>query len=769
MKTFPRKSSIAVAVSLALLQAGAVYAQQAQDNANAADGLNLDSVVVTATTTKVSKMKQSVSVSGLDADQILQQAPTNAAEVLRSIPGVRSESSGGDSNANITVRGVPISAGGARYVQIQEDGLPILQFGDIQFGTSDSFLRADGSLDYLEVVRGGSASTMATNSPGGVINFISKTGEVEGGMVSLTTGLDHSSNRIDFSMGKPLSDDTRFHVGGFYRVGENARDIDFTSEEGGQLKFNLTKDLANGYLRANVKILDDKTPVFLPVPVNSAGGRISALPGNDPRTAFYLSGNFPRDVIKGENGQTVSSDVTDGLKVESLALGLEGSFDLANGWNITDKFRIASNEGRFIGMLPISELKTSPGNYTIANGPNAGQAYNGAIFSGLLFNTEIRDLGNVVNDLKFSKAIKDSEGNKTTVSGGLYYSKQANSQVWNWNIYNVTADGSNPQLVNDATATNPNSPITASNIAYRAWDVDYTTVAPYFGLGYERGQWVFDGSVRFDKLDANGYANSTNGAVLNQASRRSVNYSQNETSYSLGANYQLNKDLALFGRTSKGYSFPADRVLFDGSTNLQDASTVAVYEVVQHETGVKYRNKGLSVFTTFFMAETKESNFDITANAGAGAFSKTEYEASGIELEAAYRVGGFKLAGGMTYTDADIVASSNAGFVGKKPRRQADFVYQISPSYTIGAHNFGAALVGTTDSFSQDDNRVTMEGFQVLNAFYNYQINKDLSVLLSANNLLDEVGFTEAEPQGTGYIGRSINGRTTKATLKYQF
>ncbi|WP_163360909.1 TonB-dependent receptor plug domain-containing protein, partial [Escherichia coli] len=87
-------------------------------------------------------------------------------------PGIRAEASGGESNANVAVRGIPVSAGGARYIQFQEDGLPVLQFGDIAFATPDTWMRADAAFDRLEVVRGGSASTLATGAPGGIINFI---------------------------------------------------------------------------------------------------------------------------------------------------------------------------------------------------------------------------------------------------------------------------------------------------------------------------------------------------------------------------------------------------------------------------------------------------------------------------------------------------------------------------------------------------------------------------------------------------------------------
>ena len=180
MRLFPHLhlSRVAAAAALAACQLGMAQAQSTEEPSAAAqaaqaktgDGLRLDSVVVTGTATRTTKMKQSVSVSTLGAEQIERSGAASTAELLRAVPGVRSESSGGEGNANITVRGVPISAGGSRYVQMQEDGLPVLMFGDIAFGTADQFVRADYNIDRLEVIRGGSASTLATNSPGGIVN-----------------------------------------------------------------------------------------------------------------------------------------------------------------------------------------------------------------------------------------------------------------------------------------------------------------------------------------------------------------------------------------------------------------------------------------------------------------------------------------------------------------------------------------------------------------------------------------------------------------------
>ena len=48
-------------------------------------------------------------------------------------------------------------------------------------GCKTEFVRADLTLSQVQAIRGGSASTFSSNSPGGVINLISKTGEEEGG------------------------------------------------------------------------------------------------------------------------------------------------------------------------------------------------------------------------------------------------------------------------------------------------------------------------------------------------------------------------------------------------------------------------------------------------------------------------------------------------------------------------------------------------------------------------------------------------------------
>ncbi|MEN8800614.1 MAG: Plug domain-containing protein, partial [Thiogranum sp.] len=67
------------------------------------------------------KLEASVSVSSLPAEEMVNFAPRSTAELFRSLPGIRAESSGGGGNANMTIRGIPLATGGSKYMQIHED------------------------------------------------------------------------------------------------------------------------------------------------------------------------------------------------------------------------------------------------------------------------------------------------------------------------------------------------------------------------------------------------------------------------------------------------------------------------------------------------------------------------------------------------------------------------------------------------------------------------------------------------------------------------
>ena len=770
MKTPTQLNKMTLAVAMALTSVAA-FAQDAAPNANAGqvaadkNGLNLDTVVITGSPIGKSKMKASVAVSTLEADQIMQASPTNAAEILRSVPGVRAESSGGEGNANLTVRGVPISAGGARYVQFQEDGLPVLLFGDVAFVTPDMYIRADGGLSHLEVVRGGSASTLATNAPGGIINFITRSGKEKGGSIGITKGLDFNQTRYDFDYGAAISDKTRMFIGGFYRTGDSSRPGGVTAEDGGQLRANITRELDNGYVRLSFKHLDDKTPMNMPVPVKTVNGSISEIAGIDPRKASFYSPYWVKDIVLDKNNNRVATNINDGLHVTNNAFGAEASLNLGGGWVLDEKFRKSTNTGRFISIFP-ADNGNAQKNMTYATGPNAGKAYTGAAFTAAVFNTSIDDAGSTVNDLRVSNAFNTADG-KFTVTGGLFTSLQNVALTWNFNHYLLQATGDKPALLNSAgtIAGSPGLLAQGTDVwggcCNRAIDAQYKTTSPYAAFGFETGPLNIDASIRRDEQDASGTYNQAVRQNYSQANVKTIDYSVNHTSYSVGANYSIDKNLAVFARASDGIAFNADRIMFGNP--LDGTTPISTNIVKQTEAGVKWKSGDLSSFVTLFQAKTDESNFEATTQK----FTANSYDAKGVEVEASYRLGDFRLNGGLTITNATIVGANDKSIIGKTPRRQARTVYQLTPTYTMGDVVLGASLIGTSKAWGDDGNTLTLPGFNVVNAFVNYQVNDKVKLSMNANNLFNQIGYTEVE--GDGHAARSINGRTIRATLTYSF
>ena len=772
----------------------------------------VNEVVVTGVTNPKSSLESSISISTLKPKDIANAGSRTTAEIFRSIPGIRSESSGGEGNSNITVRGVPVSAGGSRYMLLQEDGLPVLLFGDVAFGTQDQFLRYDYSVKRLEAVRGGSASVLTSNSPAGIINLISNTGEVAGGSVGTSIGLDFPQLRTDFAFGSPIGNGLNFHVGGFYRVGDGPRQTGFTSNNGGQIKANLTKNFSNGFARIYVKYLNDRTAAYMPMPVEVSGTNKSPKWGElnayDAFRGSLHSTQLLKDKTIGGDGNILSSDVADGMHSVSKSFGGEFNISPKSSWTLSNKFRLSSNGGQFIAPFP-------------ANVGNAASilgsipSYKSAVYAGTttavdpnanymrihLFNTKLNDFNNFINDFSISKSF-----NKVKVNVGYSKSIQNISMAWHWNTYLMEVNSDKARMINvidsAGNSLSPNGLLAYGvpawgNCCNRNFDTKYTIDAPYgnveitlmdnlnldAGLRYDLGKvnGSFsggNGQTAAIDMNGNGKIDANETAVASASSEVTpVDYKYNILSYSVGANYELNTAQSVFARVSKGGSASADRILFSGFnyTNTDDPSLDAqkVNTVNQAELGYKYRKNKLTLNATAFLANTKESNYEATTQKKID----NTYRSIGLELDGIVSItNNLNLRAGLTYTKGEITAARDSSIVGNIPRRLPAVMFNLIPSYSIGSKvNIGFALLGFTKSYAQDNNSLVMPGYLVLNPFINYNIGKYLSLNLSGNNVLNALGITESEEgsitENTSNIvrARPIPGRTFSFGVKYNF
>ncbi|MFK8160947.1 MAG: carboxypeptidase-like regulatory domain-containing protein, partial [Lewinella sp.] len=169
-------------------------------------GSTLDEVVVTGVFDARTKMESSIAITTLSSEQLDRVAATSAADLLKNIPGVFVNQARGEIWNSVYSRGLSANSidniNGYRYVSLQEDGLPVTNVELFP----DLFLRADAMTERVEAVRGGTASILGANAPGGIFNYVSKTGGEEfAGEVRTKFGLEGNVQnpyyRADFNVG----------------------------------------------------------------------------------------------------------------------------------------------------------------------------------------------------------------------------------------------------------------------------------------------------------------------------------------------------------------------------------------------------------------------------------------------------------------------------------------------------------------------------------------------------------------------------------------
>ena len=725
----------------------------------------LEEVIVTGVQKATSQLDSSASVTLLTAEEVFDVAPRSTAEVFRSLPGIHAESTSGDANSNIKVRGMPISAGGSRYVSIQEDGFPMLLVGDAAFATADSWLRMDGTVARVESIRGGSASTLGWNAPGGIINFISKTGEQEGGAVSVTGGLDYDALRLDADYGGSLGSDWTYHVGGFYRDGEGVRENGV--EKGGQVKATIAGDFNRGSVKFHLKHLDDEVPTYLPIPAQrtNSGFREAGVDFGDGTLFLETTDCAPRQ------GNKIDCVSDDSFEAKMTSLAFDGSFDFNDTFSANLKYRVASIEGNFASPFPANVYDDGE------NGPSVEIVY---------FNTKANDEDNDFGDLNLTA---NFDWLYATV--GVAMTQQNIATTWNFNQYYRRLDGNlsvfdQGNSVDGVLYGNP----AFGNCCTRDYDFDIEGLAPYVALSGNIGDnLTWDASYRDNQFDVDGrFAESTvlipldvNGdGMIGQNEQevptigayRKADYEIDYDAWSLGVNYAIGDSMAVFANISEGGSLSSpDRVTGSIRDNGSMFNDSGYSEVEQAEVGFKYSGDNAAFYITYFTADTAEAReFEVTTQT----FKENTYEADGIELEGQYDMGnGFGVRANVTFTDSEIAKTGDGANEGNTPRRQADYLFNITPYYVAANWDVGVNLFGSDEVYVQDTNDLKFDSYLVTNLYFNYSFNDNITLSLNVNNAFDEEGFTEGE-EGSAAPGdyvriRPINGRTSSVTLRYNF
>ncbi|NYI18273.1 outer membrane receptor protein involved in Fe transport [Xanthomonas arboricola] len=783
--------SLAIA---AVLLAPDGHTQTATPATGPQDATTLDAVIVSGTARfkGLAKRDASFSITTASPEQIQQAVPQSTADLLKIVPGVWAEPSGGGTGANIFVRGMP-SEGDAPFVTMQLDGSPLFPPPTLSFLENSTLFRVDDTVERMEVLRGGSSPIFSNGQPGLTVNFIQKKGQdTPEGSVRLTGG-NNALRRIDLFNSGPMGNGWYYSVGGFFRETDGVRDPQFAADKGGQFSATLSKRWDSGELSFYARHTDDNNAFYTAIPLLSRnnGNDLSSFPGLNAQTGTLLGRDFRNvDLLVGPNGQTLRRDLADGRGVNIDVFGGEWNWE-SGGWTVADRFNVMSGSAPtyalFTGDAPqrLSDFIASYGSGGSASYTNGGGAVdaNQQVLEAGWWSVDKR-LNSFTNDLRLSREL--FAGNTLTV--GAYYAKYSSADTWylgntmlltaqnNARRIDVALDDGRQATRQGFTSTaffNLRAKYDGENIATFVadeWELN-ERLRLDLGARYERQSVTGDvhdtATVDLDGNPATLYDNATSLAL---ATTRRIDQDDEAFSWTAGLNFTLDQNNSLFARVNSGVKFPGFDNLRDGQNRVQ--------EVDQYELGLKSGASSYDLYLTAFYNTFKNSPFQAFLSNGQNFTAVGDSRARGLEVEGAIRpFGGFELAGTGVWLDANY--RNYREFTGNQVMRQPKRQFRLTPSYywmlPFGDLKLFATYSYIGERFADLANSQRLPSYDMVDIGANLHVGDHWEVTASGSNVTDTLGLTEGNVRVPGaatggvFMGRPIAGRQYQMSVAYRW
>lgn len=767
------------------------------------DVINLQQVVVTGTGNPKKKIESSVAISTVNSRQMEMQAPLNSADLLKFVPGLTVESSGGDGPGSIRVRGLP--GGGYRYVGIMEDGLQVVPTGYSGSPSADQYFKADLTIRTVEAIRGGTSAILMPNTPGAVINNISYTGAAKQyGKFKFTTGLSQGLYRWDANTGGSMGKNWRYNIGGFYRVDDGIKEPAFKkANEGGQLKVNITRNFKDnkGYIRFYGKYLNDNVQWLVPGYYGFNKNYVSeGVPGFD---------NFKETLLPSETkfsfvlpgGKTTSFDLKNGYHTQLGYGGMLLNFATKNNWTFRNNFRYQHTDiERNFHIVTEPRAYQSNVNYYYSNGE---QLSNPTGFYTIQQITSSRRTDvQIVNNFDVSKKFNR---NSVSLGASAYIYDLKNSE--NFNFTTNTEIRKNPRIILVGSPTKPalTPGILTSRSGYTRFGGKTGTYSVYANDEWEvNDNWRIDVGARIDKVHINGQRGKYSGSSTSSGGSGyvidgEVPFQSDLTYWSatLGLNYKINEAFATFLRASRTYN----------AFNIDDFSAADISpadlkkrNIYLAEIGAKYQKNKFSLFSS--LTYSSVSNFPLVIGipgANGSVINQSTFGSSrtfGWETEAAYQLTkalGLRLTATVQdakFTEYNILVSPDArpdlagkpySWAGNQPERLPVVNLQMAASYDYKKFNLFANAIYIGNRWSTNANTYKLNGYVEFNSGAGYTFGKHIEVRGWVNNILNSRGLTEGNVRGEQFIdvstlqpgqlmlGRAILPRSFWMSVSYSF
>jgi outer membrane receptor protein involved in Fe transport len=475
--------------------------------------------------------------------------------------------------------------------------MPVFPTMHTFFMNADNLFRFDTNIERMEVVRGGASALFGSNTPGAIINFINKTGGAQFGGTTRLTGGTQEYARYDLNANGPLGEDWNFNVGGFYRYDHGVRDPGFTGIRGGQLKANLTRRLDNGYIRASVKHINDRNQFILPLPFANP---------EDPEYVEGFSNYGAMSTPEGLDLEVPTPDGTlrlpldNGLRTDATWFTVDAAIDLDENWRIQNTAQAMQNDQEWNALLP--------NNMVTADEYIAGLGLPAGTTAQLFYTNHFDEFGDRLpfttpNNFvalagewhvrKPISAIHDQiqlrrQFGRHSFAVGAYLAHYTQENEWNFTDI-LTDVRDNPRFLDLVTNTGGVLDTVTSN-GFRNFISNYVNGTGETNVvsGVVGGELQLTDQLRADlgvRVEYNNYVQSSentgpvdldndptttfNNIVYGNNTFRHFTHNITDWAGSLGLNYVVNDNLALFAAGSRGYKMPALDDLLNASAQAQ--------------------------------------------------------------------------------------------------------------------------------------------------------------------------------------------------------
>lgn len=703
--------------ALALMLAGVVPAGAAAQEDGTSDAADLYEVVVTGELSDFSATKLSApivetarSISIEPAELFIEKGALNLSQTTSYLSGIISETFGFATRGDwIYSRGVAIP----RY----RDSIQEL-FGSYNTTRAEIF-----TIEQVEVLKGPASVLYGQGSPGGIVNYVSKTPKAEANTEIVGEFGTHDRRQVALdSTGAIPGSDGKW----LYRLVALDRDAD-----------------------TQVAYVDDNTTVVMPsltyMPSDDTKFTLIGLYQNTDSdtgsqfipvegTLFPLSdgSSFDQDVYAGEPGfnrfDTESRQVTflakhqinDVFAINATALWRDGEADYHQAWPI---FTGAGASRYLNSFLPAPLFPSTTVARSFYQADNTSEQYAADVRLTAEFTT-----GDFSHEVLMGVQYQDvaTDSNRAYFYGGGALDGDFSFAL---DLANPVYTGAPDQAVFDA--------IYADNPEQKVEDIGY-----YLSDQISYGNWRFTAGLRYDQVD------NDDGTEQQQ---------DEAVSLSAGVLYYFDNGLAPYVSYAESFETVVGTSLSGAQLDPEEGR--------QYEVGLKYQPDSFPGLFTVSYFDIEISNLPNPDSLPADAAQQQGVsEITGVELEGKFSVGDFYLQAALSWLDAE---DPNGFELPSQADRLASIWVTWRPSGALNRLRAGVGVRHVGESVSEDGTvRYETPDYTLGDLMVGYELSDQWDFAVNVKNVTDKEYLTSCLTRGDCFPGVR---RTVTGSVRYRF